>query len=186
MFNTSWLRELKKAYKLKNFSRQQIIFLTTPLQHKAKKIIFALQRNENQVKPLNELHKEFLTLIKKFSYERLLQEATFRSALEEYLEADFFSAILNKEKISTISKLTVNPDICLGALCDVTGELVRKVTNVSAEGNFIEAKRLILIGKNIVSELLEFDMTGTLRTKYDQTRNNLRKLEQLNYEISTL
>ncbi len=102
------------------------------------------------------------------------------------LEAVFFSTILQKEKISGITKLKIEPDIYLGALSDVTGELVRKVTNLAAEGNFSEAKQLILVGKNIISELLEFDMTGNLRTKYDQARNNLRKLEQLNYEISTL
>jgi predicted translin family RNA/ssDNA-binding protein len=186
MFDTSWLRSVKKTYTLKKINRQQIISLCAPLQHKAKKIIFSLQRDEDQKNSLQILYKEFLTLIKKFSYERLTQEATFRSALEEYLEAVFFSTILQKEKISGITKLKIEPDIYLGALSDVTGELVRKVTNLAAEGNFSEAKQLILVGKNIISELLEFDMTGNLRTKYDQARNNLRKLEQLNYEISTL
>jgi len=35
-----------------------------------------------------------------------------------------------------------------------------------------------------MSELVEFDMTGYLRTKYDQAKGNLRKIEQINYEIN--
>ena len=34
-----------------------------------------------------------------------------------------------------------------------------------------------------MAELVEFDMTGYLRTKYDQAKRNLRKIEQIDYEI---
>ena len=36
-----------------------------------------------------------------------------------------------------------------------------------------------------MTELVEFDMTGYLRTKYDQARASLRKIEQIDYEIKT-
>jgi hypothetical protein len=35
-----------------------------------------------------------------------------------------------------------------------------------------------------MAELVEFDMAGYLRTKYDQARGNTRKIEQINYEIN--
>ena len=34
-----------------------------------------------------------------------------------------------------------------------------------------------------MGQLIDFDMTGYLRTKYDQSRGHLRKLEQMTYEI---
>ncbi len=184
MFDARWLINLKKSYKQKNISRQHIISASAPLGHSAKKIIFALQRGENQKKPIQKIFLDFSKLIKKYNQDRLLREPSFRAALEEYIEAIFFSAIINQQKISPLSNIEVDADLYLGALSDVTGELVRKVTNVISEGNYLEAKRLITAGQMIIDELLDFDMTGNLRTKYDQARNNLRKLEQLNYEIS--
>jgi len=35
----------------------------------------------------------------------------------------------------------------------------------------------------MMDQLIDFDMTGYLRTKYDQARGHLRKLEQMAYEI---
>ena len=184
MFDARWLISLKKLYTQKNSSRQQIISASAPLGHSAKKVIFALQRGEDQKKVLQILHSNFLKLVKKYGQERLLREASFRAALEEHIEAVFFASIINKEKISPLSGILIDAELYLGALSDVTGELVRRSTNLIAENNLSEAKRLITSGQMIVDELLDFDMTGSLRTKYDQARNNLRKLEQLNYEIS--
>lgn len=184
MFDAHWLINLKKSYKQKNISRQHIISASAPLGHLAKKVIFALQRNENQKKSIQKIYGDFVKLIKKYGQERLLREPSFRAALEEYIEAIFFASIINKQKISPLPTIEVDVDLYLGALSDVTGELVRKVTNMIAAGNITEAKRLITAGQMIIDELLDFDMTGNLRTKYDQARNNLRKLEQLNYEIS--
>lgn len=184
MFNKPWLTSLKKSYKQKNVSRQQIISASSPLGHTAKKIIFALQRGEKQNKTLKSLQSNFEKLIKKYGQERILREPSFQAALEEYIEAVFLASVINKQNISPLKNIEIKADIYLGALSDVTGELVRKVTNLISEENITEAKRLIVAGKMIIDELLDFDMTGNLRTKYDQARNNLRKLEQLQYEIS--
>ncbi len=34
-----------------------------------------------------------------------------------------------------------------------------------------------------MAQLVDLDLTGYLRTKYDQARGHLRKLEQMAYEI---
>ena len=34
-----------------------------------------------------------------------------------------------------------------------------------------------------MASLVEFDMTGYLRTKYDQAKSSLRKIEQIDYDI---
>ncbi len=184
LFDRSWLTTLKKNYQLKNTTRQRIIISTAPLGHEAKKIIFALQRGENCSARLKKLDKTFLLLLKQFGRERIFREGTFRASLEEYIEAVFLAAVLENKKISALPRFDIDVEIYLGALSDVTGELVRRSTNLIADYKVNEAKKIISAGQKIVDELLEFDMTGSLRTKYDQARNNLRKLEQLNYEIS--
>ena len=184
LFDRPWLTKLKKDYHLKNTTRQRIIIDTAPLGHEAKKIIFALQRGEHCSTRLGQLNKIFLGLLKQYGRDRLFREGIFRASLEEYIEAVFLAVVLENKKISALPRFDIDVEIYLGALSDVTGELVRRATNLIADRKIDEAKKLISAGQKIVDELLDFDMTGSLRTKYDQARNNLRKLEQLNYEIS--
>jgi hypothetical protein len=35
----------------------------------------------------------------------------------------------------------------------------------------------------VIGELIDFDLGGYLRTKYDQARSNLRKIEEMAYEV---
>jgi predicted translin family RNA/ssDNA-binding protein len=71
----------------------------------------------------------------------------------------------------------------LGGLCDLTGELVRRAVNRAAAGYAEEVSGIKAIIDDIMAELVAFDMTGYLRTKYDQAKGNLRKIEQISYEI---
>lgn len=63
------------------------------------------------------------------------------------------------------------------------GELVRYATNQAAKGKFGEVAKTKKLAEDIMGQLIDFDMTGYLRTKYDQSRGHLRKLEQMAYEI---
>ncbi|NCU39644.1 hypothetical protein EOL99_01995, partial [Candidatus Falkowbacteria bacterium] len=71
----------------------------------------------------------------------------------------------------------------LGGTCDMIGELVRYATNQAASGKFKQVAKIRSQADSIMAQLLDFDMTGYLRTKYDQARGHLRKLEQMTYEI---
>jgi len=74
-------------------------------------------------------------------------------------------------------------DSYLGGLCDLIGEMVRLATNRATRGDYKSAAVLKEQAETIMAELLDFDLTGYLRTKYDQARGHLRKLEQISYEI---
>jgi len=63
------------------------------------------------------------------------------------------------------------------------GELVRYATNQAAAGKFSAVAKTKKLAEDIMGQLIDFDMTGYLRTKYDQARGHLRKLEQMAYEI---
>ena len=117
-------------------------------------------------------------------YARLAQEGSYKAGVEEYVEAKMLNKLVSGEKVDAIKGITINAESYLGGICDLTGELVRQAVNRAAAGKLKEVARSQGAIEDIMAELVEFDMTGYLRTKYDQAKGNLRKIEQINYEIN--
>lgn len=186
MLNTSFITSLKKSYKTKEDERFKIINLSNPILHESKRIIFALHRKENKKAnaELKKLETKISAMQKKFGQERLEKEGSYKAAIEEYLEAKLFYNWLNGIKIDEIKTLKLNHDSYLGALSDLCGEIARFCINEAAKHNLKAVDKSFSDVSKIISSLTEFDFTGYLRTKYDQSRNHLRKIEQINYEIN--
>ncbi|MEI6835217.1 MAG: hypothetical protein WCK59_00030 [Candidatus Falkowbacteria bacterium] len=185
MINNKFITELKNDYKNQEAQRRQIIALANDVLFYSKKAIFALHRNEIKVADtkLKEMEDVLIQLEKKFSLKRIEKEGAYRAAIEEYVEAKLLSLVIKGEKIDRIKKLKLDNDAYLGGICDLLGELVRKATNEAASGNFDQVEIIKKLSNDIMDQLIDFDMTGYLRTKYDQARGHLRKLEQMAYEI---
>jgi len=185
MINKNFITGLKKDYKNQEAERRQIISLANDVLFYSKKAIFALHRNEIKIADtkLKEMEDVLLQLEKKFSLKRIEKEGAYRAAIEEYVEAKLLSLVIKGEKIDRIKKLKLDNDAYLGGICDLLGELVRKATNEAAAGNFDQVEIIKKLSNDIMDQLIDFDMTGYLRTKYDQARGHLRKLEQMAYEI---
>ncbi len=185
MLDKNLAKDLKKQYFQKEKERRQIIRLANEVLFIAKKTIFALHReniDESQEKIL-EMNSKIQNLEKQFGYTRLQSEGAYQAALEEYVEAICFKAVLDNKKIKKVKDVKLNHVSYIGGLCDLIGEMVRLATNQAAKGNFELVPRLKKQAEDIMSELLEFDFTGYLRTKYDQARGHLRKLEQIHYDL---
>ena len=185
MINNKFITELKDDYKNQEAQRRQIISLANDVLFYSKKAIFALHRNEIKIAEtkLKEMEDVLIQLEKKFSLKRIEKEGAYRAAIEEYVEAKLLSLVIKGEKIDRIKKLKLDNDAYLGGICDLLGELVRKATNEAAAGNFEQVEIIKKLSNDIMDQLIDFDMTGYLRTKYDQARGHLRKLEQMAYEI---
>lgn len=184
MINKKFFRKLKESYCKAVDERRQIIGISNDALHNAKRIIFILHRGETKEakKKLLEIERFLHQLEKKFGYERISEEGSYRAAVEEYVEAKMFYLVTTNKKIDRIKEVTLNYGSYLAGLCDLTGELVRRAVNEAAAGNSGEVPKMKKIINEIMAELIEFDMTGYLRTKYDQAKNNLRKIEQIDYE----
>ncbi len=187
MLNKKFIQGLKKEYDQYESERRQIISLSNTVLHDSKRVIFALHRDDfkKAEQSLVEIEKTLGNLEKKFGHSRLAQEGSYRAGAEEYVEAKMFYKIIARDKIDKIKKIKLDCDNYLGGFCDVAGELVRRAINKAAAGDTKEAERMKEAVNEIMSELVEFDMTGYLRTKYDQAKGSLRKIEQVIYEIST-
>lgn len=186
MINKAFLKKLKKEYTDNNSERRQIISLANIVLHDSKRIIFALHRGDiaQAEEKFNEIEKIIKKLDKKFGYKRVNKEGSYRAGVEEYVEAKMFYFVLTGGKINKIKDINLNYESYLGGICDTTGELVRKAVNEAAKGNTEEVVKMKEIISDILAELVQFDMTGYMRTKFDQARGNLRKIEQVNYEVS--
>jgi predicted translin family RNA/ssDNA-binding protein len=186
MLNKKFIQQLKKDHDARTGERRQIISRSNSALNDAKRIIFSLHRGdlERATALLADVEKNLAELEKKFGYTRIKEEGAYGAAVEEYVEAKMFYRVLKGEKIDKIAKLKIGIEGYIGGICDLTGELVRRAVNCAAKGELDEVAKINGIINDIMAELVEFDISGYLRTKYDQARTNLRKIEQVAYEIS--
>lgn len=186
MLNKKFITNLKEAYLKKNNERRQIISRSNLILNNSKKAIFAIHRNDLELakERINENEDIIIKIKKDFSEHRAIEEGAFMAGLEEYVEAKLFFNFITTNKINKIKEVEIPLESYLGGLCDFTGELIRLATNKAIEKEFSEIKKIKNIINEILNELIDFDITGYLRTKYDQAKNNLKKIEQMDYEIN--
>jgi predicted translin family RNA/ssDNA-binding protein len=180
----SKIREILLNY-AKN--RREIIKIAGDAQQLAKKSIFALQRDDAvAAKSLLAESLKSILLAKQIinSDERLADEGSFRAALEEYAEAELFRQAISNEKIGEIGGVVIDEDIYIGGLCDVPGELYRYTIKCATEKKFDRINLCYAVAEEIITELVDMDLTGYNRQKFDQAKQALQKIEQVVYEVS--
>lgn len=187
MLNKKFIQQLKKEYGQHEVERRKIISLSNLVLHDSKRVIFSLHRDDvkKAEESLAAIEKILVDLEKNFGFARISEEGSYKAATEEYVEAKLFYLVMTGKKIDKIKGIKLGPDSYLGGISDLTGEMVRRAINQAAAGDMDEVERIRKSIDEIMAELVEFDMTGYLRTKYDQAKNNLRKMEQVYYEIKT-
>ncbi len=167
--------------------RREIIKLSGDAQYLAKRAIFARQRdNIKEAKEgLEKAREIILTLNKKFvKIKGIFNEGSYKAALEEYVEAYIFNKILDSKAVAKIESVEVEENIFIGGLADVPGELLRYAIKSATERNFEMVKKCHTIAEEIIGELVDMDLTGYNRQKFDQAKQALNKLQQVVYEVS--
>ncbi len=167
--------------------RREVIKASGDAQHLAKKAIFAWQRGEGAEARdcLKKAEAILLELAKKHGKdERVFDEGSYHAVLEEFAEARLFSQFVNKENITKISEFEVDSDTYIGGLSDVVGEIYRFAVKSATEKDFAEVERCYKMAEDIVAEMVDMNLTGYNRQKFDQAKQALQKLEQVRYEVS--
>ncbi|MFA6171771.1 MAG: hypothetical protein WCW77_03230 [Patescibacteria group bacterium] len=185
MLNKKFIKQLKADYDKHEGERRQIISLSNQVLHDSKRVIFSLHRNDLSIAEvsLKEIEEKLAYLDKKFGHSRLYEEGSFKAGMEEYVEAKMFFYVMSGKKIDKVAKVKIDTESYLGGICDLTGEMVRLAINKASRGQMDEVDKIKGVINEIMAELVLFDMTGYLRTKYDQAKTNLRKIEQIDYDI---
>lgn len=152
----------------------------------SKRAIFAFHRGDPQGAE-NELmaaRKEIAVgrnLIKQEL--RLAHEGTWRACLEEFCEAVLFAQYVTHGAVQAVPEIEQDPELFLGGFSDMLGELVRRAMLLATEQRDQEVERIFQDAREAIAFFLQMDLTGVLRTKTDQAKQHLRRLEEIRYEI---
>lgn len=167
--------------------RRDVIKTAGDAQQLAKKAIFAMQRDDtSEAKQMLKTSGNLLAeLNKKYKTEPdLFTEGSYRAAVEEYAEAMLFAQYLGAQEIGSIKGLPIDSDTLVGGLCDLPGELYRYAIKAATARNFAEVTKCYNTAEEIIAELVDMDLTGYNRQKFDQAKQALHKLQQVVYEVS--
>ncbi len=167
--------------------RRSLQGLSTEILAASKRAIFAFHRGNDEA-AATELEMAEARLHEGWGMiqeEPLLRsEGSWRAAREEYTEAHFLAQYLEHKKIDRFDDQEQDPDIFIGGLADVVGELVRQAVLRATKGDSSSIEEMYDAAQEIVEFLLQMDLTGTQRTKTDQAKQHLRKLEEIRYDLA--
>jgi predicted translin family RNA/ssDNA-binding protein len=187
MLDTRYFKKVREELLSYAEKRRDLIKSAGDAQHLAKKSIFALQRDDKKeaAVTLDRALAILQQLVKMYKGEEgLFDEGSFKAALEEYVEAKLFKQFLDEKELGPVSELPVDSDQYVSGLCDVPGEMVRYALKSATERNFDMVQRCYNAAEAIINELIDMDLTGYHRQKFDQAKQALNKLQQIVYEVS--
>jgi predicted translin family RNA/ssDNA-binding protein len=180
------LRKSIKEYQENQDLLYGIQKLSNEIRVNSKKVIALLRREniresketieeiENRFKLINEALKQ---------HKDLLNQNFYKEAVEEYIEAITFYNFLTESQKKTSKFIKAEPEEIISGICDFTGELVRKAITVASSKNIQVITSYQKTVENIIQELTKVGFQGKPRQKYDEVERNLRKLEDIIYDL---
>lgn len=187
MLNREFWKQVNESQAQYDKSRRIIIGQSNIALHLAKQAIFGLHRDNvtEAEEKLVESEKIFKELEAKYSGDaKLMYEGAWKAAREEFVEARLFLMFVKDESVGEISGVKIEPEEYLGGLSDYTGELLRRATLLATKQQFDQVQVVAKEIGDVIEDLLEYNLTGILRTKFDQAKRNLQRIEQMLYEIN--
>jgi len=166
--------------------REEAIALSRSVIHISKLAINSVHRKEfsKAKKHLADLSRG----IKRLQTMRNNPEALkhVRIAEQEYVEAACFFAVMSKSNLPSQKELHVDATSYLEGLCDLSGEVGRKIVMEATEGNIDKVKELKKFAGSLYTELLGFDLrNGELRRKFDRVKYDIKKIEEIDFQLSS-
>ena len=184
MLNKNEFLKIRNEMHKLDIKREDVIRLSRDIINLSKQIIYAVQRNE--MKEAEKSIRDIKEKIKKLKKINITTDTSINSvAFQEYVEAICFYEFVKTKKIPTGTSLGVSSEEYLMGLCDLTGELVRKAVYDVIHRKFDEASKIKELVHDIYGEFLKLHLrNGELRKKSDSIKWNLKKLEEVMYDIS--
>lgn len=178
------LKDLNAAYAS---SRRELISASAEALALSKKAIFALHRDDlaladDLLGRAREKLNDCRDIAKRAG--GLVWEGSYRAALEEHAEAALYRRFVEKGELIGVELSDADHETMIGAIADLAGEIQRRQVRLASEGKTEAAVELAVVIEKIVEGLLDMDLEGYLRTKFDQAKNALRRAEEVKYDVS--
>lgn len=184
----NFFTELGDRYTAYERDYRRLTGASNEAQREAKRAIFALHRGDTReaARLLGEAGKTLTGFEPLFKKEPMLRyEGAYRAAVEEFIEAHLLSRFVEKEPLGPVKALReIDAESYLGGLSDLTGELVRYAVASATRHDFKEVLRAKRAVEEVMTFLVNLDLTGYLRQKYDQAKNSLRRMEDIAYDVA--
>ena len=172
-----------QSYNKFNQDRSSCLNLSNQLRIIAKMTINLLLRDKlemanKNLMPMAKLFGDIQAKIKKNPH--LYSVAGINEGIEEYIEAVLLLEYIDNQPLSSLDKFKIMPEVYLGGLSDMTGELVRL-----ARKHNKQAKTIHDYIAKIYDSLIPVSITrnSQVRAKLETVGNNLKKLEDIIYDL---
>jgi len=189
MLDKKEFRSIGKEMSEIDKQREVLIKKSRDVLKLSKQLIYALHRNnlKESNSLLSKVKKEKIKLDNIANkYKKLIYEGSYSEALQEYVEALSYYAFVSKKKIPTRASLKVGTEDYLMGICDLTGELARRAVALTVKKEFKTVSKIKNIIEEIYGEFLNFNLRNSqLRKKSDSIKWNLKKIEEIMYDIRT-
>ena len=184
MLNKNEFKKIRNEMHNLEVKREEVIQTSREVINLSKQVIYAAQRND--LKEADSAIKKIKDGIKKLRKVNVIIDVNINAvAFQEYVEAIAFYEFVKNKKIPTRASLGVSAEDYLSGLCDLTGELVRKAIYEVIHKRFNEAEKIKELVHDIYGEFLKLHLRNSeLRKKSDSIKWNLKKLEEVMYDIS--
>lgn len=187
MINKPAFAKITKTYASYAIERRKLFAASDEMLAKSKQAIFAAHRDdlaeaERLLREVEASEKAFAPVFKQ--HPDIAGEGPHRAALEEYSEAVQFLAFVKGEPLCVVKNIELDSDAVLGGLTDCVGEMARKAVQWATKGEYKKIDAATEAGREIVMALMGLNLTGYLRTKLDQAKGALRRIEDVAYDVA--
>lgn len=186
MIDRQDFRKIRENLNRYDDSREELIKKSRDVLKLSKQLIYTIHRKDMKEAAdlLAEVKREKQSLDKIASKnKKLFYEGSYSQAMQEYAEALTYYGFIKNNKIPAISSLGVSEEDYLMGICDLTGELTRKAVTI-AHKETKEVEKIKDLVEDIFGEFLKFNLRNSeLRKKSDSIKWNLKKLEEVMYDI---
>lgn len=168
--------------------REKIIKTSRDILKLSKKAIYSTHKSDlnyskKNIEQAKKLIVETDKLIQKNS--ELKEVGAFNDALQEYCEAVCYYEYMKNNRIPTRKELNLSITNYLLGICDLTGELARLAVFLTIDKKYDKVKEIYNTVNEIYGKFLNFNLkNGELRRKSDSIKYNLKKIEEIMYDIA--
>jgi translin len=180
---------LKKELDDFDSQREETIAKSRDILKASKQAIYSVHRHElKEAEKLLKQAEAGIKAIRKFvvSDPKLDFVGAYSSATQEYVEAKCYYEFIVHGKIPSQKQLDVQVEDYLLGLCDLTGELGRKTVLAAIAKEYSMVVKIRDLVDEIHGLFLQLNLrNGELRKKSDSIKWNLKKIEDVLYDVKT-
>jgi len=189
MINKNDFKKIRDKLSRYDADRERLIKKARDVLKLSKQVIYSIHRRDlkEALSLVKEVKEEKIALDKIASADnRLFYEGSYSQAMQEYVEALAYYGFVKNGKVPTVSSLKVSSEDYLLGICDLTGELGRRAVTIANKDPKGVSKIKELV-EEIFGEFLKFNLRNSeLRKKSDSIKWNLKKLEEISYDIKRI